>query len=35
MMVRRQPAYALRNLGTRIAPQGLAIRWLVGGGKLR
>jgi 2-polyprenyl-6-methoxyphenol hydroxylase-like FAD-dependent oxidoreductase len=35
LMIRRQPAYALREIGMRIAPQGLAIRWLVGGGRLR
>jgi 2-polyprenyl-6-methoxyphenol hydroxylase-like FAD-dependent oxidoreductase len=33
LMVRRQPAYKLREIGTRIAPQAVAIRWLVGGGK--
>jgi 2-polyprenyl-6-methoxyphenol hydroxylase-like FAD-dependent oxidoreductase len=35
LMVRRQPAYAFRDIGTRIAPQSLAIRWLVSGGRLR
>jgi 2-polyprenyl-6-methoxyphenol hydroxylase-like FAD-dependent oxidoreductase len=32
LMIRRQPAYALRQLGVRLAPQKSAIRWLVGGG---
>jgi 2-polyprenyl-6-methoxyphenol hydroxylase-like FAD-dependent oxidoreductase len=31
LMIHRQPAYALRQLGFRIAPQGRAIRWLVRG----
>jgi FAD-dependent urate hydroxylase len=35
LMIRRQPAYKVREIGTRIAPQRLAIRWLVAGGKWR
>jgi 2-polyprenyl-6-methoxyphenol hydroxylase-like FAD-dependent oxidoreductase len=35
LMIRRQPAYTLRNIGARIAPQRLAVRWIVGGAKLR
>ena len=35
LMIRRQPAYKLREIGTRIAPQGLAIRWLVNGARWR
>jgi 2-polyprenyl-6-methoxyphenol hydroxylase-like FAD-dependent oxidoreductase len=31
LMIRRQPAYTLRQLGVRLAPQAPAIRWLVRG----
>ena len=35
LMIQRQPAYRLRQIGTRLAPQALAIRWLVHGTKWR
>lgn len=35
LMIRRQPAYKLRELGTSIAPQRMAIRWLVSGARLQ
>ena len=34
LMVRRQPAYRVREVGVRVAPQTLAVRWLVGGGRI-
>ena len=35
LMIHRQPAYQLREIGTRCAPQTLALRWLVGGATFR
>jgi hypothetical protein len=32
-MIERQPAYAMRQLGVRLAPQGMGVRWLVGGAR--
>jgi 2-polyprenyl-6-methoxyphenol hydroxylase-like FAD-dependent oxidoreductase len=35
LLIRRRPAERLREIGTRIAPQTLAIRWLVNGARWR
>lgn len=35
LMIERQPAYGLRQLGVRLAPQRLGVGWLVGGAALR
>ena len=35
LMIRRRPVRLLRDAGARVAPQRLAIRWLVGGARLR
>jgi 2-polyprenyl-6-methoxyphenol hydroxylase-like FAD-dependent oxidoreductase len=35
LMIRRQPVYASRQLAVRLAPQSLALRWLVSGGQRR
>ena len=35
LMIQRQPAYKLREVGARLAPQALAVRWIVGGATFR